>query len=214
MEELMRSKLEFEEFASRYCVNISSIRADNGAYTARIFEDDCQKKNQHLTFCAVGAHWQNGVAERFIGTLVTRARTILLHAMTKWPQVVNDSMWLFALRYMVNFHNASILRTKQATPFSLFTGEDPPYALQDFQVFGSPCYVLAKRLQDGDSYQKWRSRCWQGMYIGTSNCHASHIPFIYNPSTYHITPQYHVTYDESFTSVNLQGHPDQDAVLQ
>jgi hypothetical protein len=192
----------------------SHTSADNGAYTAKILEDDCRKKQQRLTFCAVGAHWQNGVAERFIGTLVTRARTILLHAMAKWPQVVTESMWPFALRYMVNFHNASVLRSKQATPFSLFTGEDPPYTLQDFHVFGSPCYVLAKRLQDGDSYQKRKSRCWLGMYIGTSNCHASSIPLIYNPSTSHITPQYHVTYDESFTSVNAAGHPDQDKVFQ
>jgi hypothetical protein len=213
-EDLLKSKLEFEEFAARYGVNISHIRADNGAYTAKILADDCRKKQQTLSFCAVGAHWQNGVAERFIGTLVTRARTILLHAMSKWPQVVTESMWPFALRYMVNFHNASILQSKQATPFSLFTGEDPPYTLQDFRVFGSPCYVLAKRLQDGDNYQKWKSRCWLGMYIGTSNCHASSIPLIYNPMTSHITPQYHVTHDESFTSVNAQGHPAYEEVME
>jgi len=120
-EDLLQSKLEFEDFASRYGVSISHIRADNGAYTAKILDHDCRKKLQTLSFCAVGAHWQNGVAERFIGTLVTRARTILLHAMAKWPQVVTESMWPFALRYMVNFHNASVLRQKQSTPtpFSL-----------------------------------------------------------------------------------------------
>jgi hypothetical protein len=52
------------------------------------------------------------------------------------------------------------------------------------------------------------------MYIGTSNCHASSIQSIYNPATSHITPQYHVTYDESFTSVNISGHPDQDKLFQ
>jgi hypothetical protein len=115
---------------------------------------------------------------------------------------------------MVNFHNASLLRQKQATPFSLFTGQDPPYALQDFRVFGSPCYVFAKGLQDGDNYQKWKSRCWLGMYIGTSNCQASNIPLVYNPATSHITLQYHVTYDEGFTSVNTTGHPDQETIFQ
>jgi hypothetical protein len=52
------------------------------------------------------------------------------------------------------------------------------------------------------------------MYIGTSNFHASNVPLIYNPVTSHITPQYHVTYDEGFTSVNTTAHPDHDAFFQ
>jgi len=91
----------------------------------------------------------------------------------------------------------------QATkPFYLFTGETSPYPLRDFKVFGSLCYILAKCLQDGDSFQKWKSRAWLGMYIGPSNCHASHVPLVYNPQTSHITPQYHVTYDKGFTSIS------------
>jgi len=52
------------------------------------------------------------------------------------------------------------------------------------------------------------------MYIGTSNCRASSIPLIYNPMTSHVTPQYHVTHDESFTSVNAQGHPAYEKVME
>jgi hypothetical protein len=41
----------------------------------------------------VGAHWQNSIAECFIGTITQWARTILLHAMTKWPSVMMEEMW-------------------------------------------------------------------------------------------------------------------------
>ncbi len=187
-EELLRSKQEFEEFAQRYGVNIKNIRADNGVYTAKMIHESCQKKQQNLTFCAVGAHWQNGIAEQFIGTVVQRARTILLHAMAKWPSVITEDMWPFAIRHMVNFHNVSIRQDKTFTPFRLFTGQEAPWSLQDFRVFGCPTYVLNKRLQDGDSFHKWRARSWQGVYIGPSCCHASNVPLIYNYSTTYVSP--------------------------
>jgi hypothetical protein len=200
-EELLRSKLEFEEFASKFGVNIKNIRADNGVYTAKVIQDSCAKKQQQLTFCAVGAHWQNGIADRFIGSIVQRARTLLLHAMAKWPSVVTEEMWPFALRHMVCFHNATVRRDKNESPYQLFTGQEAPWLLKDFRVFGCPVYVLHKRLQDGDNFSKWKARSWQGLYVGPSTCHASNIPLIYNPATTHVSPQFHVVYDEGFTSV-------------
>jgi hypothetical protein len=137
-EELVRSKRESEEFASRFGINIKRIRADNGVYTAKLFQDACFQQRQELTFCAVGAHWQNGIAERFIGSIVQRARTILLHSMAKWPDVVKEDMWPFAIQHMVNFHNASIRRDKQMSPYALFTGQTAPWKLDDFRVFGCP----------------------------------------------------------------------------
>jgi hypothetical protein len=143
-EELLRSKLEFEEYAAKFGINIKNIRADNGVCTAKVIQESCLKKQQNLSFCAVGAHWQNGIAESFIGSIVQHARTILLHAMAKWPGTITEDMWPFAIRHMVHFHNASICQDKQFSPHRLFTGEDPPWRLQDFRVFGCPTYVLHK----------------------------------------------------------------------
>jgi len=200
-EELLRSKADFEAFAARFNVKIKNIRADNGVYTARTIQTSCLVEQQTLSFCAVGAHWQNGLAERFIGTIVQRARTLLLHAMSKWPSVITEDFWPFAIRYMVMFHNSTIRRDKPSSPYELFTGQQPTWSLADFRVFGCPTYVLHKRLQDGQHFGKWQARSWQGIYVGPSAQHASNVPLIYNPSTTHVTPQFHVAYDEGFTSV-------------
>jgi hypothetical protein len=200
--ELGKSKTEFEQFAARFNVKVENIRADNGVYSVQLFCDKCMKQQQDLTFCAVGAHWQNGIAEWFIGTITQRARTILLHAMAKWPSTIHEDMWPFALCHAVNFHNSSFHKDSVLTPYEAFTGQESPWSLHDFRIFGSPVYVLAKEFQDGKSLSKWCSRAWQGVYVGNSSCHASAIPLTYNPQTMHISPQFHVVYDEYFLTVS------------
>jgi hypothetical protein len=212
VQELINSKNEFQSWAARYNIDIKSIRADNGVYTAKAFHDSCQKHQQKLTFCAVGAHWQNGIAERFIGTITERARTILLHAMHRWPAVIQENLWPFAVRHAVGFHNASICKGKTQCPFELFTGEPPPASIRDHRVFGCPVYVLHKALQDGNSIGKWSARSWQGVYVGHLSCHSGSIPLVYNPASTHISPQFHVTYDEFFQTVTPSDTPMDDKV--
>jgi len=110
-------------------------------------------------------------------------------------------MWTYSLRHAVNFHNASIQKDKTVTPFEAFTGQSAPWAVSDFRVFGSPTYVLWKEFKDGTGFNKWKSRAWQGVYIGPSSCHLSAIPLIYNHTTTHISPQFHVMYDKYFQTV-------------
>jgi hypothetical protein len=200
--EMLASKLEFEAFCSRYNVRVKNIRADNGIYSSQMFRMSCDQQNQSLTLCGVGSHWQNGIAERTIGVVQNTARTILLHAMTHWPSTVSESFWPFAIRHAVNLHNISTRGASTRSPHELFTGESAQRSLTDYRVFGCPAYVLRKELQDvPGSARKWESRCWQGVYVGLSSLHAGNVALIYNPATSHVTQQFHVTFDESFTSV-------------
>jgi hypothetical protein len=200
--ELIASKREFQQFAARFNVIIRRIRADNGVYSAAAFQHDCAANNQELTFCAVGSHWQNGVAERHIGLLTQTARTLLVHATTKWPAVINEKFWPFAVKHACAFHNASVHSETKQIPHYAFTGEQPPCSMSGFRVFGCPVFVLDKRLQDGDSVSKWKARSWTGVYVGNSAQHAGTVPLVYNPQTTHVTPQYHVTFDDAFMTVS------------
>jgi hypothetical protein len=70
---LVASKREYLSYAKRFNVTIQRIRADNGVYSAGQFQVSCLEDNQELTFCAVGSHWQNWVAERAIGSMTQMA---------------------------------------------------------------------------------------------------------------------------------------------
>jgi hypothetical protein len=75
--------------------------------------------------------------------------------------------------------------------------------LQTLHVFGCPCYMLDSKLQYGKTLPKKRvpQTCW-GHYQGvSSNNNASSIGQIHNVQMGHISPQFHVVYDELFTTV-------------
>jgi hypothetical protein len=85
----------------------------------------------------------------------------------------------------------------------IVSGEECQWKLNDVRIFGSPVFVLHKKLQDGDSYPKWQARSWQGAYIGHSTYHATNISLIYNPSLTHVSPpQYQIVFNEHFTSIS------------
>lgn len=196
--EFVASKREFESWAAQFGVKIQSIRADNGVYTVQPFKEACKQQQQLLTYCGIGAHWQNGIAERFIGVITERACSILLHAMVKCPDIIKEDMWTFAVQHSVLFHNESIRKNQKTSPYYQFTGQNAPWSIADFKVFGSPAYVLDKAVKDGNNISMWASRVWQGVYIGPSTCHSSNVPIIYNPHSTHVSPQFQVIHDNNF----------------
>ena len=69
--ETLRCKHEFEKFASDYGVKLKNFHADNHPFRAKDMLDDMALQDQGITFSGVGAHHQNGVAERNIKTVTT-----------------------------------------------------------------------------------------------------------------------------------------------
>ena len=112
------------------------------------FFGDCLKKSQTQSFCATGAHWQNGIVERTIGIVTTLARSMLSHAMRQWPEVVTEQFWSFAVRHAVNILNMMPRSKLYVSNHQKFTGERPPIKPTDFHVFGCPAYVLDEKLQN------------------------------------------------------------------
>jgi len=73
--------------------------------------------------------------------------------------------------------------------------------LQRLHVWGCPVYVLDPKLQDGKKLPKWQPRSRRGQFLGYSPQHSTTIGRILNPRTGYVSPQYHVVYDDQFTTV-------------
>jgi hypothetical protein len=68
--------------------------------------------------------------------------------------------------------------------------------LQRCRVWGCPAYVLAPTLQEGKKIPIWHPRARRGVFLGFSTLHSSTVGLILNPSTGHVSAQYHIVYDE------------------
>ena len=205
-EDTVESKHAFERFALSHGVTIKKYRADNGAFNTRVFKEAVVAANQRIDFCAAYAHHQNAIAERMIQTITTRARSQLIHAMHHWPDVITAELWPYPIKMVVDVHNNSP-SAHGLSPVELFTGVKRRANLNLMHPFGCPAFVLDKAICNGGRTPKWDLRSERGVYLGLSPDHASNVGLIFNPTTRHVSPQYHVVYDDDFTSVVHQSAP-------
>jgi hypothetical protein len=88
------------------------------------------------------------------------------------------------------------------TPEELWTGlKCNSSPLTRAHTWGCPVYVLDPKLQDGKKIPKWKSRARQGIFVGFSPFHSTSVPLVLNPKTQHISPQFHVIFDDDFSTV-------------
>jgi Integrase core domain. len=200
--ETIRAKHKFERLAQRHGIKIKSYRGDNGVYKTKAFKDDLELFKQTMIHSGVGAHHQNGVAERAIRTITTCARTMMIHAMIHNPNEVDKNLWPFALNYAVYLWNKMPRANGGLAPEEIFFGIKSDYAdLRDARVWGCPAYVLDPKLQDGKKIPRWNPRSKLGQFVGRSQFHAANIGMIRNLRTGAVSPQFNVVYDDYFTTV-------------
>ena len=206
--ETLQGKHELEQFAAQHGVRIKTYRADNHPFGSKEFLEDIKLQDQEIDFSGVGAHHQNGVAERGVMTVTTWARAMMMHQLIHWPNEFSPDLWPFALEHAAYLWNNLPKDKSRLSPRELFTGEADvdKLAILRSRVWGCPVFVLDPKLQDGHKLPKWTMRSRQGMYLGSSPKHSSTVGRILNLATGAVTPQYHVVYDELFTTVPASIH--------
>ena len=203
----IRSKFSLETFASQVGRTIRRYHSDNGILTSDAFERSLQADHLEVkplhTVSGVGAHHQNGGAERAIQTVTSMARTMMIHCHLHWPDGFSPNLWPMALDYAVWIYNHVPREDSTLSPMELFTGvKEHCSQLRRLRVWGCPSYVLDPRLQDGKKVPKWSPRARQGQFLGFSTQHSTTIGLIRNLTTNHISPQFHVVHDELFHTVH------------
>ena len=137
------------------------------------------------------------------------SRALLLHASTKWKDGIDSSLWPMAVDYATFIYN-NLPNSDGISPNDLFTGSTSPvHRLKDMHVWGCPVYVLDPTLQQGHKLPRWQPKSRKGIFVGFSTQHSSNVPLILNTSTGHISPQYHVVFDDDFSTVASISHSEE-----
>jgi len=194
-EEALLAKLSFEREAALANVRIRKSKADNGIFHLALWKTSCELLQQTIEYCGVNAHHQNGIAKRQIRSIMDPARMMLLHAMHHWSDIIKVDLWPYALKLAIDLHNHTP-GPSGLSPAEIFVGVKDKDRLQAFHTFGCPVFVLLEtRLQAGHKIPKWEPH-------SRSPQHASNGPLIMNINTGLVSPQYHVVYDDHFTTTH------------
>ena len=204
----IHSKVRFEQSAKQVGVAIQQYHTDNGIFSTKTLLDELSQRQQRVRFAGTGTGHQNGVAERGIKTIVQMARTMLLHAAMRSPDgFVRTDLWPMAMDHATWIYNHLPKMDSGVSPMELWSRSITSTAdlLMDCHVWGCPVYVLEPKLQkSGIKIPKWDPRSRRGLNMGFSPVHSTLIASVLNLLTHSITPQFHVIFDDWFTSVHSE----------
>ena len=168
--ETLDAKAAFEEECIRFGVVPQKYITDEGSSFTNIeFQEHLTQFQQTGQRSAPGGHHSNGVAERNIGTVMSIARAMLHHSAIHWPEVADPELWPLAVLHAAYVLNRIPKEESGRSPLEIFSRQ--MWAMskyQDFQVWGSPVYVLDGCLANGRSIPRWKPRSDRCMHMGNS----------------------------------------------
>jgi hypothetical protein len=118
--------------------------------------------------------------------LTLAARTLLLHGIRMWPQMIDTMFWSFAFKAAAERNNLLSLNGQDQTPLSIL--HDVPVEnipVKTFHTLLCPVYVLDLLSQSagGPGPPKWEPQSRIGVYLGHSPFHAGCVALVFNPRT-------------------------------
>ena len=135
---------------------VTHEHADNGIFANNTFLKSINKKDQKITFCAVGAHHQNGIIENKNKMLTLSGRTLLLHAIRHWPEMIDSMFWPFAMKAAAERHNGLSVNAKnQTSSLVLYNVELEEIPVNTFLTlfFLCVCLIAERKVQEALSRQ-------------------------------------------------------------
>ena len=151
LRETLQAKVAFEKINARAGRIVKHYQADNGRFADNAFLDACNDNNQTITYCGVGAHHQNGIIENKNKQLTQIPRTLLLHGMRMWPQMIDSMFWPFAIKAAAERMNSLNVNLDGTTPESIFYGVPiKNIPVKSFYTLFCLCYVLDSGLHNAE----------------------------------------------------------------
>ena len=122
LSETVLAKNSLEKLMAQSGLTVKHYHTDNIRFDDNGFIDAINQRDQNITFCGVGAHHQNGIVENNNKILTTGARTLLLHGMRMWTQMIDKLVWKFAMKDISERLNSLQIYQKGRTPESILHG--------------------------------------------------------------------------------------------
>jgi GAG-pre-integrase domain/Zinc knuckle len=155
VQETLEAKYRFEKHLFDYGLFVQSYHTDNGIFSAKLFINEIENHLQKIRFSGPGAHHQNGIAERSIGTIFSIARTMMIHAAIRWKDVIEPLLWPMSIEYAVWIYNR-MPKPNGLSPLEILSRiKSPRGTLSNSHVFGCPVYVLDPKLQGSSTLPKF-----------------------------------------------------------
>jgi hypothetical protein len=142
----------------------------------------------------------------------------MIHAIRRWPDAINTSLWPYALRKATKLYNNSTPLDETRTIAEILSVTKVAPTLGHEHPFGCPVYVRASTSGSGKT-PKWDSRARLGIYLGSSEQHSSNISLVLSLATGLVLPQFHAAkhdddfYTTSATSDNMGSRNDRRNVV-
>jgi hypothetical protein len=114
---------------------------------------------------------------------------------------ISTCLWPYAIKNIVDNLNDTPNKMEQASRTELFAKTEVRPNLRHHHHFGVPVYVLDDRAQAGLKISKWMAKARLCIYLGKSPRHSRSVALVLNPNTGHVSPQFHIKYDDVFETV-------------
>jgi hypothetical protein len=131
-------------------VKILHYHCNNGRFHDNAFQQACHKARQHLTFCGVNAHFQNGIAKQAIWDLSESTQKQQLHARACWPEAVHFALWPYALQSAAYLLNNLPVLEDGTSRLELFSSIQVGSNMKHVHTFGCPVFALQNALASGN----------------------------------------------------------------
>ena len=129
--------------------------------------------------------------------------------MIHWPEEVSLNLWPFAIQYAVFLWNRMPKEKSGLSPLEIFFKTKSDHQeLRAAKCFRCPAYVLDPKIQDGRKLRRWSPRSHMGQFLGRSREHSSSVGLIRHLKSGGVSAQFHVVYDDHFTTVSSDYNQD------
>jgi len=123
-----------------------------------------------------------------------------MYSMRNWPETISNILLPYAWKEVERRMNLYSFNKHGEHPENTFGNLKYTSNLKDRHTWGCPVFVLSAESRKL-KITKWDPRARVGVYLGHSPYHAGSVALVLNPKTLHVSPQYHVYFDDNFSTV-------------